>query len=1002
MTAVPSSTTEASRPRGGAISRILVASVLLAIVEVVATVGFGYGDFLSDGERMEAALANAMGALVAVGLAIALVELGGAIARRSPESRRDHAFRLLTFVVTALVVLPFLVELTNGRRVRDLPLRPVGIGVVAVASAALVSAIRSRLARGASAWIGSVSATALVVAAILDRRLLPHLYPAFHLGLGLVATFAAVVSAYASPLPTLAFIARRPRLVASVVAAAILGSIAGLAVIGGAPNTSFVLEERAVVTGKWIGLANRIAAASIDDVPQVDISARATRAPGISIAGRDVLLITVDALRADRLSAYGGHGLTPAIDRLADEGAVFTRAFTTTPHTSYALASLLTGKYLRPVFELPNASPDHVTMPDRFRRYGYRTAAFYPPAIFFVDAERFSALEAEGFGFEYRKQMYAPARDRVTQVESYLDEVPQGFPVFVWVHFFEPHEPYDPPRDVVHGEGDEALYDGEVATVDAAVDALVRSFRARRPGATVVLTADHGEEFQDHGGRYHGSTLYDEQVRVPLVWSSPGVVSHRVIAAPVEHVDLATTLLTAAGVPTDVRMRGDDLGPLLAGTTTDGPRFAFADIADQRMVVDGRYKAICESRSPRCQLFDLREDPRERRNLAGVDASTLDRLRGALSSFTASIPRFEGMALDDDAAFPPELARAELGDRAVAPELIPLLDSPRAEVRASAARFLGRLGHADARARLESLASGDPDAAARAEAAIAATSLGSDATVEATIALASIDDERGLFAGLALASRGNAAGAERLAGCVGDARRDEVLRRECVVAIGTSSAVAAIPSLVAALDDVRLRTDVATVLGRLGDRSVAAAIYGRLEEERYVPPRLALAEALFRLGDRRFEAATKRYLGMASGMPGGVGLLLDAGRLTRPSGRGGDLRGAAIDGFRCESSGCVAGPNASLPVTATGSSRVVVRVVAGPDALVRIGDQTFGPLPEGASELSVAGPTDGSRALRVRVDGDVRFVAYVVVASTSEIPPPAPVPWDGGVPAPSQ
>jgi len=981
--------------------RIALATLGLAIVELVATAGFGFRDFLSGGELWEATLAIVFASFAVASVSVGLVALVGLALGRLRVDVRERALGTGSFVAASLVVLPFLVELTSGRRVRDLPVRPVAVAVATVLAAVVVSRLIVVVRRGPSIRLAIVSLASVAVCAVADRHVLPHLYPAFHLLLAAVASFGSVIFGYSVPPRRLSRRATN-RAFAVIVPGAFV-AVGGLVAIAGAPNTSFVLEGRAVVTGKLVGFAGVLATRPIDDAPAVDIASSTTTAPGISLAGKDILLVTVDALRADRLTAYGGHGLAPAIDRLAEEGAVFRRAYTSTPHTSYALASLLTGKYLRPVFELPNASREHVTLPDRLRRYGYRTAAFYPPAIFFVDADRFSALEAEGFGFEYRKQMYAPAGDRVRQVESYLDDAPQGFPVFVWVHFFEPHEPYDPPRDLVQGEGDEALYDGEVRAVDAAVDALVRSFRARRPGATVILTADHGEEFQDHGGRYHGSTLYDEQVRVPFIWSSPGVVSHRVIDAPIEHVDLAATLLAATGMPRDVRMRGDDLGPLLAGTSTEGPRFAFADIAEQRMVVDGRYKAICETRSPRCQLFDLRDDPRERRNLASSDTATLVRLRGALSSFTASIPRFEAMALGDDSAFPPELARAELGDRTVGPDLITLLSSERAEVRAAAARFLGRLAFAEARDRLDAMASADSDENARAEAAIAAVTLGSDVHTADVAALVTTDDERGLLASLALGSRGNPVGAARLAACISNDRLEETKRHECVVAIGTASAHEAIPAVVSALDDVRLRPDAAVVLGRLGDRSVASALASHLAEERYVPSRLALAEALFRLGDRRFESATRRYLGMASGMPGGLGLLLEAGRLSRPGGRGGDLRSASIAGFSCNADGCnAATEGASLPTSATPHARLVVRVIADDDALVRIGTRTFGPLSAGPNELSV--PVDGDTAanVRVRVDGGVRFVAYLIVPDVPEIPPPAPVPWDGGVATPSQ
>ena len=92
-------------------------------------------------------------------------------------------------------------------------------------------------------------------------------------------------------------------------------------------------------------------------------------------------------------------------------------------------------------------------------------------------------------------------------------------PLFLWVHFFEPHEPYVVHPDHLFTGGrsaDEDAYDGEIATADDGIGRIVRLLRARRPGAVVIVTADHGEEFGDHGGRYHGTTVYEEQVRVPL------------------------------------------------------------------------------------------------------------------------------------------------------------------------------------------------------------------------------------------------------------------------------------------------------------------------------------------------------------------------------------------------------------------------------------------------------------------------------------------------------
>src|SRR6185437_5465032 len=160
------------------------------------------------------------------------------------------------------------------------------------------------------------------------------------------------------------------------------------------------------------------------------------------------------------------------------------------------------------------------------QRYGWRTAAFYPPAVFFIDEDRFPRFEESHLGFEYAKVEFADPVLREQQVGSYLDGAATDKPLFLWVHFFEPHEPY-----VVHPEhvftggksADVDAYDSEVATADDGIGRIVRRVEARRPGAIVLVTADHGEEFGEHGGRYHGTTVYEEQVRVPLVVAGPGI-----------------------------------------------------------------------------------------------------------------------------------------------------------------------------------------------------------------------------------------------------------------------------------------------------------------------------------------------------------------------------------------------------------------------------------------------------------------------------------------------
>jgi len=160
---------------------------------------------------------------------------------------------------------------------------------------------------------------------------------------------------------------------------------------------------------------------------------------------------------------------------------VFDAAYSPTPHTSYAVTSVMTGKYMRPLI-LQGLGRDSETWADHLRRYGYRTAAFYPPAVFFIDAERFGAFRDRGLDFEYRKVEFAPAAARAGQVRAYLDGVPADRRVFIWVHLFEPHEPYEPHPEHPFGDRDVDRYDAEIAAADEGIGAIVAAVRAVRPG----------------------------------------------------------------------------------------------------------------------------------------------------------------------------------------------------------------------------------------------------------------------------------------------------------------------------------------------------------------------------------------------------------------------------------------------------------------------------------------------------------------------------------------
>jgi arylsulfatase A-like enzyme len=1007
------------------------AGLVLALCEIVLTLARGYGLFLTTRERAEYALA----ALSALPLCVAL--LGLVLERACAKAERARRVRAFLSLAWGGLSAYAGYVLTEGRRVRDLSYRPgLVLAFALVAAAALWWVLR------AAAQVAERSQTqkqlfalALMLAALLclglDAWVLPRGYPAFHYALFVVSVLCAALSV--APISSEALFVE-PRLASAerrlALGAALLTLLTPWALyhLARQPNASYASTERAPFTAKLLKPWLRVPApAQVDETVAVRAgTARFDDAPkteglpaGVDLRDREVLLITVDALRADLLRAHGGSGLTPEIDKLAAQSLLFRHAYTVAPHTSYALASLLTAKFIKPVTELESAAQDHKTLPDLLRRYGYRTAAFYPPAVFYVDGARFRALADRSFGFEYKKEMFASADQRVAQLESYLAEADAKRPLFIWMHLFEPHEPYDPPSELKTADTARGRYEGEVRAADRAIGELVRVFRAARPRGTVIVSADHGEEFGDHGGSYHGTTLFEEQVHVPLLWSSPGVVKPGVSDVPVELVDVGSTILSTAGVPRDARMRGDDLSPVLAGAVK-GPKYAFASVDEQHMVMDGRYKALCSPSSEHCQLFDLAHDPKEQRNLAGQDPKRAAELRRALFQFLSSIAQREVMAVEQGVSMPEPLVRARLGAPGAGADVVPLLSDTRPSVRAASARVLGELGIASAVSALIGLSTRDPDASVRDEASIAALALGAAAVHAQVAALLARDQEieaRGTTreqhaevdgaalslkrrAALSLALRGDARAAPWLSAWLSDATAQESERLRVVAALGKLGGEQARSALVLALSEVRLREASAQALAQIGGQVAADALFSALSEERYEPARAAEAKALIKLGDKRVVAQIERFLGMETSLPDGVRMLLELGQLRQPSARGASVLspGARRGTFACDAAGCVPGAGARLVIGARVGSRkqrITVLVSCGEQgATLTIADRSYR-CAGGEQQLSF--PRGAlAQELPVASTGRVTIHAWVSLPEVPEIPPPAPEPWDAG------
>ena len=348
-------------------------------------------------------------------------------------------------------------------------------------------------------------------------------------------------------------------------------------------------------------------------------------------AEADVVLISIDTLRADHLPAYGATAIeTPAIDAFGAESILFENAWSPYPLTLPAHVSVMTG--LSPPahgvrdnngFALPEGP---VTLAERLAAAGARTAGFVSSVVL-----RRSTGIARGFEVwdaDFEKAAARPGarfaqragEETVRRALSWLNGRPPGERVFLFVHLYEPHTPWEAPEPWRSRYADP--YDAEVAWADAVVGKLLEGLRAsgRYDGALIVLLSDHGEGLGDHGEREHGLLLYREALHVPLFVRLPGAArAGERVAGNVGLVDVAPTILAAIGAPP---LEPADGAPLVAGGAPPAPRPLYAETyfprsqygwSELRSVVRERLHYIA---GPDPELYDLEADPAERTNLA--------------------------------------------------------------------------------------------------------------------------------------------------------------------------------------------------------------------------------------------------------------------------------------------------------------------------------------------------------------------------------------------------
>lgn len=369
----------------------------------------------------------------------------------------------------------------------------------------------------------------------------------------------------------------------------------------------------------------------------------------------DVYLVTIDTLRADHVHCYGYERIqTPALDGLARDGIRFAQAFTPSPITNTSHASILTGLLPSAHGVTDFAKPlvtAHSTWAELLKKSGYQTGAFIGAVI--LDSKALAPGLDRGFDFYDNFPQHSQTKSRwgrverrgldvVRRAETWRDAHPRD-PHFVWVHLYDPHDPYEPPLPYSKLYKDR-LYDGEIAFADSALANFVGHLKQRGwyENSLIIVVGDHGEGLGEHHEQTHGIFLYDSTLHVPLIFKLPSGNTGRVIQSQVRTTDILPTVLDILNISPPERLDGESLKPYFAGTEmssrilfgeTDYPlHFGWAPL---RAIRTEGFKFI---EAPRPEFYDLRTDPGELKNNYAPWDATVQKSRKILADLRARMP----------------------------------------------------------------------------------------------------------------------------------------------------------------------------------------------------------------------------------------------------------------------------------------------------------------------------------------------------------------------------
>jgi len=379
-------------------------------------------------------------------------------------------------------------------------------------------------------------------------------------------------------------------------------------------------------------------------LPALQVAAEEPKKPTFN-----VVLITIDTLRADHVGCYGYKQIkTPNIDSVAADGVRFEHAFTPVPVTLPSHTAILTGTYpmLSGVHDFGGnkLSPQQVTLATVLKQAGYVTGAVVASAVldsrfglnqgfdFYYDHFDFSRLEEANLD-----EMERPGNVVADQALEWLGKNSQK-KFFLWMHLYDPHYPYRPPEPY-RQEYAAQPYDGEIAFADEQVGRLLRFLKDRGlyQNTVIVLSGDHGESLGEHGEKTHGFFIYNATMHVPLIIHLPGKSATQTVSDPVSLVDLMPTVLAATGLDIPSQVQGRSLVPALRGEKIDQDRTLYGETflprlhfnwSELRGAENAKYHFID---APRPELYDLAKDPGELRNLFPEKKAVAEEMRAKLA-----------------------------------------------------------------------------------------------------------------------------------------------------------------------------------------------------------------------------------------------------------------------------------------------------------------------------------------------------------------------------------